>query len=649
MNNSTLFKLLKTIWLSPQLRNILLLSFIITLLFPLYHTLVTQPQYNNLIIQFIEDDASRVGKHLSHPLINSNKQLQRGTLPSGFEQMLKEVKNDFRLEKVKLFGQTGEVIYSTNEEDIGKINKHDYFHNVVATGQAYSKLVQKSHSTAEGRIVDRDVVESYSPIMNGDKFLGAFELYYDITQRKLSLDKLLSNSTLQMIFMALILIVALLIVQIRSATIVRSRDEALQALEKSENRFRHMTSSAQDAIIEMDCMGRVAFWNQAAERIFGISSDEAMAQDLHRLIAPQRFQVEFRNHYEAFQKSGVGRLIGNSSEIVGIRKDGKEIPIEVSIAALDSEDGFRAIGIIRDISKRKEAERQLKLGSSIIVHALQGIIVTDAIARIQLVNPAFLKITGFSQKEVLGKNPSILASGRHDSQFYKQMWHQLHETGFWEGEIWNRKLDGGIYPEWLSLNVIRDSENKITNYVGMFSDISTLKEAEEELERLAFYDPLTGISNRMLFRERLNQAIKEGKRQTTIKHALLYLDLDYFKQVNDTHGHEIGDLLLQEAAERMSETVREVDTVARIGGDEFSIILREITDTKICEKIADNIISTLAKPFYLKGIECRIGTSIGIAIYPDNGVSVDELVKSSDNAMYIAKKNGRNRYQFAGD
>jgi hypothetical protein len=182
MNNSTRFTLVKTIWLSPQLRNILLLSLIITLLFPLYNTLVTQPRYNSLLIQFIEDDASRVGKHLSQPLVYSKKNIARQTLPPGYESMLHEVKKDFRLEKIKLFGRKGEVVYSTHVKDIGKINRHDYFHHIVTTGQAYSKLVQKSHRTAEGRVVDRDVVESYSPIMDGNQFLGAFELYYDVTK-----------------------------------------------------------------------------------------------------------------------------------------------------------------------------------------------------------------------------------------------------------------------------------------------------------------------------------------------------------------------------------------------------------------------------------------------------------------------------------
>lgn len=647
IKNSLPFELAKIIWLSPQLRNILILSLLITLVFPLYNKFISHPRYHTLLINFIEDDALRVSEHLSQPLIASKQLLQQGKLPADFVREIQDIKSDFALEKVKVFDQKGKVLYSTNPEDIGKINEYDYFHQVVSAGQAYSKLVKKSHKTAEGRIVDRDVVESYSPIMDGSRFIGAFELYYDVTRRKSWLDNLLHGSTIQMLLLAVLLIAGLFIVQMRSAAFVNSRDEALAALKKSEVRFRNMTSSAQDGIIEMDHMGRIAFWNQAAERIFGISSNEALGQDLHRLIAPQRFQVEFRRHFENFQKTGTGRLIGNSTEVVGMHRDGREIPVEVSIAALQGDEGNRAIAIIRDISLRKEAERRLKLGTSIITHALQGIIVTDAAVRIQLVNPAFEKLTGFSKDQVLGKNPNLLRSGRHDRDFYLSMWKKLHESGFWEGEIWNRRASGEVYPELLSLNVIRDSDGKIANYVGMFSDISTLKEAEEELEYLAFYDPLTGIANRMLFRERLKQMVKEGKRQKPSNNALFYIDLDHFKQVNDSHGHGVGDLLLQEAALRMSRKIREVDTVARLGGDEFAIILRDIADIEICEKIADEIIRSLSKPFYLNNHECFIGSSIGIALYPQHADSVDDLLKCADNAMYKAKSSGRNCYRFA--
>ncbi len=644
--NNKISNLLKTIWYSPQLRNILILSLFITLIFPLYNKFISQPKFNALLINFIEDDASRVNRHLVHEFFASKIDLLEEKLPPGFNESVYKIKKDFILEKVKLFGHSGKVLYSTNEKDIGKINKHHYFHNIVASGQPFSKVVFKSHATAEGRIVDRSVIETYSPIMDNGRFVGAFELYYDATHRKHLLDNLFHTSAIQMMMMVALLITALLIVQIRSAYIVSNRDEIQKALEQSESRFRNMALSAQDGIIEMDSSGIVAFWNQAAEKIFGISSDEALGQDLHQLIVPQRFQIEFQRNFKHFQKSGTGQIIGKPVEIVGVHKDGREIPLDIAIATLKLDKGYGAIGIVRDITLRKEAEQQQKLSASIIMHALQGIIVTDSSENIQLVNPAFKKITGYSLEDVIGEKPSILSSGRQDESFYIKLWQDLQKTGFWEGEIWNRRADGTIYPEWLSLNVIRDSDNKITNYVGMFSDISTLKKAEEELERLAYFDMLTGIPNRMLFTEHLNQMIKDVRRDKTSKNALLFIDLDYFKQVNDAHGHEIGDLLLQEVVSRMSPIIREVDTIARYGGDEFVIILRKIKDKTICQKIADNIIVALAKPFYLKGAKCRIGASIGIAIYPDDASSANNLLKCADNALYHAKKTGRNNYQF---
>ncbi|MBF0219078.1 MAG: diguanylate cyclase [Gammaproteobacteria bacterium] len=646
-------KLLRTIWVSPQLRAVLLFSLLITLIFPLYNTYVTYPEYNALLTLFVEDDALRVGKHLSQPLVEAKERLLQGALPEEFIATAETVRSDFELDKIKVFDRLGRVLYSSNPKEVGTLNQHDYFHVIVATGSPYSKLVSKSDTTAEGLAVDRDVVESYTPIMNGSTFIGAFELYYDVTGRKRLIDQLHFRSTLQLILLAVLLIAILLVVQMRSAVFVRSRDQALSALSDSEARFRNIASSAQDGIIEIDTLGRVAFWNQAAQRIFGYSVSEAIGHDILQLIAPQQLQQAAQQHLITLRQTGMGAFVGKTTETIGVGKDRREIPLEVSVAAVQSSDGFRAIGIFRDITQRKKIEVELRLGSSVIEHAMHGITITDASGIIQVVNPAFTAVTGYKAEDVIGKSPRVLKSGRHDAAFYRNMWQSLRERGSWDGEIWNRRADGEIYPERLSLNAIYDDRGEVSNYVALFSDITTQKKTEADLQYLAFYDPLTGIANRMLFHERLDRTLKEFKRlpddrrQIKSKNALLFIDLDQFKQVNDTYGHEIGDLLLKEAANRMVANVREIDTVARLGGDEFAIIIRGIALHDVCEKIAANLIAALLQPFYCNDIECHIGASIGIAIAPDNGESVDELLKCADSAMYAAKKGGGNRYHFA--
>jgi diguanylate cyclase (GGDEF)-like protein/PAS domain S-box-containing protein len=365
---------------------------------------------------------------------------------------------------------------------------------------------------------------------------------------------------------------------------------------------------------------------------------------LHRLITPQRFQTAFHAQFGKFQETGQGILIGKATELVALDKSGHEFPVEISIAAIHEADGFRAIGIVRDIRRRKEAEHGLRLGSSVIRQASQGIIVTDARGAMKMVNPAFCRLTGYSEEEAIGATPKMLQSGRHDAEFYARMWAALLEKGYWQGEVWNRRKDGEVYPEWLSLSAIKDGEGRITNYVAMFSDISKLKEAEEDLERLAFYDALTGLPNRLLFRERLDRSLKEARRSASKRTAVLYLDLDKFKPVNDTYGHTTGDALLQEVARRLSESVREVDTVARLGGDEFAIVLHEVADAAATLRIADKIIAAINEPVFVEGHLCHVGTSIGIAFAPDHAEQAAALVELADAALYVAKKSGRNCY-----
>jgi diguanylate cyclase (GGDEF)-like protein/PAS domain S-box-containing protein len=424
--------------------------------------------------------------------------------------------------------------------------------------------------------------------------------------------------------------------------------EGVKRLHDSEERLRSMADHAQDAIIEIDSAGSIEFWNPAAERLFGHAAAEVVGRKLHEVIVPERFRGAFRANFPRFAETGEGVMLGRSVEMVGLRRDGSEVPVEVTIGALPGATGRHAIGILRDITERHEAEQRLKLGARVIAHALNGIVVTDEDTRIQLVNPAFTRITGYSGAEVLGKTPQVLKSGRHSAEFYAEMWRALKVEGEWQGEIWNRRRDGGIYPEWLSLSAIRDGRGHVTHYVGIFSDISQRKELEQDLERMAFYDPLTGLANRTLFHERLRQALRDVKRYGGFRVAVLYLDLDLFKQVNDRHGHHVGDDLLEEVGKRLIAVVREADTVARMGGDEFAIVLTHVADTEVAGAIAGKIVTALTEPFTLRGdVYCRIGTSIGIALAPDHGGDVDTLVTVADHAMYEAKRGGRNQYRLA--
>jgi diguanylate cyclase (GGDEF)-like protein/PAS domain S-box-containing protein len=291
------------------------------------------------------------------------------------------------------------------------------------------------------------------------------------------------------------------------------------------------------------------------------------------------------------------------------------------------------------------SQQQLRLATKVFENTFEGIMVTNADNIIESVNPAFTQITGFSAFEVIGKTPALLSSGRHDADFHRKMREDLNEAGFWRGEIWNRRKNGEVYPEWLSINTIRNADDQITNYIAVFSDITKRKAAEDQMQFLAHHDALTGLPNRILFVERLSHAIAHARRNRKMV-AVIFLDLDYFKQVNDTLGHHVGDQLLQMVAQSLTDCVRAEDTVARLGGDEFTIILEEIADAANIPAIARKIIDALSQPMTLDGKKIAITSSLGICLYPNDGEQPDTLIKHADTAMYQAKETGRNNFQF---
>lgn len=302
------------------------------------------------------------------------------------------------------------------------------------------------------------------------------------------------------------------------------------------------------------------------------------------------------------------------------------------------------------IHAKRNLERLL-LANTVFKHNLTCLIITDADNRILDVNPVFTTVTGYSVEEVRGMDPKVLKSGRHDHAFYNRLWSELHLAGSWQGELWNKRKDGALYPAWLAITVVSDQKGRVQNYIGAFADISEHKHAEERIRQLAYYDSLTGLANRSLFYDRLDQAMIQAKRNNN-KVALLFIDLDRFKEVNDTLGHDAGDTLLRTVAARIRSCLRESDVLARLGGDEFVVLLKDLVaipqdnSVEVCKRIAENIIRRLSEGHDFERYTFYGGGSIGIVIYPDNATTVGDLVQRADTAMYEAKNAGRNTYRF---
>ena len=299
----------------------------------------------------------------------------------------------------------------------------------------------------------------------------------------------------------------------------------------------------------------------------------------------------------------------------------------------------------REVVERRRNEHELRLAGAVFESAAEAIVVTDDDNNIVRVNPAFTAITGYTPKEVMGRNPALLKSGRHDAAFYDGMWKSLDTLGHWEGEIWNRHKNGDIFVEWLSISRIEGEQQGGGRYLAVFHDITRRKEAEEALRHRAQHDPLTDLPNRALFRDRLEAALSQARRYRR-NFALMMVDLDRFKEVNDTFGHAAGDELLIETARRLSSCVRESDTVARLGGDEFAMILTELTGAAEAEQVARRAVALLAEPYYLDAGTARISGCIGIALCPQHGLDSEHLQRNADSALYKAKEGGRNGYRI---
>lgn len=303
----------------------------------------------------------------------------------------------------------------------------------------------------------------------------------------------------------------------------------------------------------------------------------------------------------------------------------------------------RMVGTHVDIHQRVRFESRLELNQKVFDEAIEGIVITDSDGNILFTNKAFATISGYSPEEAIGQNPRILKSDHHDSEFYKGLWDSLVNSGAWRGEIWNRRKNGEVYPQWTSITSVRNRCGTNRRYVAVFHDVSDMKMKDEQIEHMAYHDPLTGLPNRMLLKDRLRQAILDAKRKREMI-QVLFIDLDNFKKVNDAIGHVRGDQLLKEAAGRISATIRSSDTVSRIGGDEFVIISCHIKNKEEIAVLVERVQASFQHPFFIKEHSFHVTCSIGIAMYPDDGEDAETLIRNADLAMYQSKYTGKNIY-----
>lgn len=333
-------------------------------------------------------------------------------------------------------------------------------------------------------------------------------------------------------------------------------------------------------------------------------------------------------------------------EVVALRRDGSSYPAEVTVSLLRDDHGkVMFVAICQDISERNRLLERMRLTSAVFDNTAEAIVVTDHRNRIVSVNRAYSDITGFEQQEVVGKDPKISRSGRHDQGFYQRLWRELNERGRWHGEIWNRRKNGELYPGWFNITISRDSNGKVANHIAVFSDISEHKQTEQRLYQLANHDALTGLPNRNLLLDRLSQALLTAERQQRLV-AVMVLDLDRFKTINDSLGHGLGDALLREVAKRLQLAVRRADTVGRIGGDEFVLVMPDVIDADGVSRVARSIGEALAGGLPVDGQQLHVTLSMGIALYPQDGRDASQLLRNAENAMYHAKEDGRDTWRF---
>lgn len=408
-----------------------------------------------------------------------------------------------------------------------------------------------------------------------------------------------------------------------------------RALAESEGRYRSFfESNAAIKLLVEAGSGSIVDANTAALAFYGYSRDEFLGMTFRDL------------HARPTEQPAEGRVEAGYTTVAHHLQSGEVRQVEVYRGPVSVGGRDLEYLIIHDVTERHRLEALQRLAQSVFEAAGEGIVVSDATNRIVAVNPAFTRITGYQPEEVVGRNPNLLASGAHDTAFYRELWQRLLQDDRWEGEIRNRRKDGQVFVEWLKIAVVRDEDGLPSRYVALFSDVTERKRREEAVWKQANFDNLTGLPNRQLLDDRLERALAQAHRRGTGV-AVLFIDLDRFKPVNDIHGHSAGDDMLRQVASRLQTSLRGEDTVARVGGDEFVAVLPDVASDDLCVHAAEKIIAAISAPYRIGNDHAEISCSIGIALYPRDAASPEALLEKADDALYRAKKGGRAGWALA--
>lgn len=444
-------------------------------------------------------------------------------------------------------------------------------------------------------------------------------------------------------FLCAYLTCLMLKLQMRKITLQDAVAQQTKEVMEARAQLQATLDAIPDLLFDVDLNGVIHSFHTNRPDLLMIPPQEFLGKNFHQLMPLVVAEIIDSALYEALE-SGI-----SNGKCYSLDVPQGATTFELSVSRKTCQGIPRFILLARDITERRSAEAELRVAATAF-EAREGMMITDPQGTILRVNKAFTDVTGYTADEVIGKNPRVLSSGRHDKTFYEEMWHNITSQGSWRGEIWNRRRSGDIFPEWLTITAVKNDQNSITHYVSTLTDISELKQNEERIHNLAFFDPLTHLPNRRLLQDRLEHALVTCLRQNC-SGALLFIDLDDFKTLNDNRGHHIGDLLLVAVAERLRHCLREQDTVARLGGDEFVVVVEGLDVTRNeavihVQQVAEKILQNLNKVYDLEGQEYFNTPSIGICMFGEMQVTTDEILKQADQAMYHAKAAGRNTFRF---